>query len=582
MKKTISLTIGILLACVPLFGQGLHLSSYSINGNNEHTLFAGDTVLLSFTIDNQDAFAHQNCEVTISSFNPNIEFLDSLESFDYIGAGNQYHFNNSFQFVVSPATRNQQVIYFTIVMKSEQGQYSDLITCSVISFNLKAVSYTIADHNNHNNLINASENDSIIFSIKNMDYLQIRNIDLVLRTNCPEINVLHGSLHKDSIISQEEFIFPTLIQSSSNFEDGTTFDAFIDILIDNQLQSTLIVSILGTNNTITFEEGNDYSMLTNPLNFPSWQTDSSTAFSGFHSLKSGTISHYDSTAVQYEFTTLQDGDISFAYKISTESSYDWLYFFLDGQQISRWSGLHDWDICQHTLPAGNHTALWIYIKDKSVNNNSDCVWIDDIRIPDNRLAQATFALPTDSIERTLDRTEHNTEDVSISLSNTSDYHILFENSIVSEDDNQIGWVTVSPSNGSVNGHQQRDISLHFTAEEILPGDYHARLEVRIDQLDTIISIPLILHVQSLDGIEEHENAIAMSIYPNPTNGRFTISSETEEIQTVSIYDLSGKMVLREHPFNSHSSIDLSDKPIGMYILKIETEKGISTQKIILQ
>lgn len=582
MKKTISLTIGILLACVSLLGQGLHLSSYYVNGNNDLRLFAGDTVLFSFDIENQDAFAHQNCEVSISTLNPNIEFLDNVESFDYIGAGNLYHFNNSFQFVVNPASHNQQVIYFTIVMKSDQGQHSELITCSVISFNLKAVGYTIADQNSSHALINASENDSIIFSLKNMDYFQIRNVDLVLRTNSPDINVIHGSLHKDSIISQEEFVFPTLIQSGSNFEDGTTFDAFIDIFINNQLQNTLIVSILGTDSTITFEAGGDYGFLTNPLNFPSWQIDNSTAFSGSYSLRSGTISHYDSTAVQFEFTTFKEDKISFAYKTSTETNYDWLYFYLDGQQISRWSGLHDWDIYQHTIPAGHHTALWMYIKDKSVNSNSDCVWIDDIKIPDYRLEQASFTLPTSTIERTLDCSDQNTEDVTITLSNTSDSYILFTNTIASADDNLVGWVNVTPSNGSVNGHQQRDISLHFTAEEILPGDYNARLEVRIEQLDTTISIPLVLHVLSADGIDGYGSTIPMNIYPNPTNGCLTIDSKTEEIQNVSIYDLSGKMVLQKQPYNKQSHIDLSNKASGTYILRIETEKGISTQKIILQ
>lgn len=582
MKKSILFLIVIQLAITALFGQGLHISNWSNTGNNGNTLFAGDTVIFSYSVDNQDIFAHQNCEVSISSLNHNIEFLDSIETFDYIGAGNQYQFNNSFRIVVSTATPNGQIINFTILLKSDQGQYSEMKSFYISSCNLDFTNYTIVDNNNHNSLINASETDSILFHITNQELRHVTNVDLVLRTNEPNINIVSGNMHKDSILGQELFVFPTLVQANSNFVDGTTFDVFIDVLIDNQLQSTLIVSIIGTDNSITFEDDSYLDLLTNPINHPSWEIDNSTAFNGNQSLKSGQISHSDSTAVQYEFTTSIDGYISFAHKISTENNYDWLQFFIDGQLINRWSGLHDWEFYQHSIIAGHHVVKWIYTKDGSVSSNSDCVWIDDIRIPDGNLLNATFTVPTGAIERTLDRVNHNNEDVSLTLSNTSNTYILYANSIVGEDNNLFGWASVSPSNGSINAYQQKNITLHFTAEDQLPGDYHAFLEIRIDQIDSTVRIPLILHIQSLDGIDDHTTSIATNVYPNPTNGRFTIHCETADIQSVSIYDVSGKMILRERINDAQGEIDLSGKSKGIYFLKIETNQGTSNQKIIIQ
>lgn len=583
MKKTILLTIGILLACTPLFSQGLHISNWSNSSSGTANTFpAGDTIFFSFSVENQDAFAHQNCEISIATLNPNIEFLDSLETFEYIGAGNQYQFNNSFKLVVSPATPNGQVITFTIHIKSDQWQHAESLVFSISSCNIIFSNYAIIDNNNRDALINASETDSILFTLQNEDFEQVFNVDFVLRTNEPNISIESGTLHKDSILSQEIFTFPTQIQANNSFVDGTTFDVFIDILINGHVQNTLIVSIIGIDNAIRFEDNNDVNLFSNPLNFPGWQIDSTVAHSGLQSLKSGPISHYDTSAVQYDFTAIEDGIMSFEYKVSSESNYDFLYFYLDGVQVVHWSGELDWGTFQYPVPAGQHTAMWAYIKDKSVSYYSDCAWIDDIRIPNNTLTQATFTVPTTAIERTLDRVHNTSEDIVLPFSNTYDSYILFANRIVSDDDNLIGWASVSPANGSVNAHQQRDITLHLTAEEQMPGDYHAFLEIRIEKIDSTIRIPLTLHVQSLDGIDDIVTSVETNIYPNPTHGRFTISSETEEIQSVRIYDVTGKLILWEQINNSQGEIDLNGQSKGIYFLKIETSKGISTQKIILQ
>jgi len=581
MKKTVPLTIGILLACASLFGQGLRLSNWCANGSYGSTIHAGDTILLGFSVDNLSAFAHQNCTISISTLNPNIEFLDSIETFDYISPGNQYQLNNSFRIIVSPSTPNQQVICFTIQVHSDQESYSEVISYAVSACNLTVISYDLLD-DSQDYLISSSENASIHFNIKNQEFRLVNNVDLSLRINTPGISIANGNLHRDTIYSQELFVFPVEIQTSSSFADGATFDAFIDIFINGQLQNTLIASILGTSNDITFADGTIPSTLTNPLSSPGWQIDNSTAYSGMYSLRSGSISHNDTSSVQLEFNNDIDGKISFAVKTSTENNYDWLYFYLDGVIIAQWSGLYGWDIYEHTLTAGRHTAKWSYVKDYSVSNNSDCVWIDDIRIPDGTLSEATFSITTAPIERTLDRRDNVSEDVTLSFSNTSSKYILFANSIVSEEGNLIGWAKITPTNGSVNGLQQKEFTLHLTAEDQLSGDYHAAIEIRIPQLDTTVRIPLTLHILSLDNIEEYAAPVPMSIFPNPTNGCFTISCETEAIQNVSIYDICGRLISHERVNGFLAYVNLSGRPSGTYILKIETVQGISTQKIILQ
>jgi hypothetical protein len=65
----------------------------------------------------------------------------------------------------------------------------------------------------------------------------------------------------------------------------------------------------------------------------------------------------------------------------------------------------------------------------------------------------------------------------------------------------------------------------------------------------------------------------IKIYPNPVKDELRIESGDLKIESVEILDLSGKKI-------STNSIDVSPLPQGIYFVKLETEKGIVTKKII--
>lgn len=72
----------------------------------------------------------------------------------------------------------------------------------------------------------------------------------------------------------------------------------------------------------------------------------------------------------------------------------------------------------------------------------------------------------------------------------------------------------------------------------------------------------------------------ITIYPNPTNGIFTINSQ-QQIGNIIITDISGKIFyLKNNISNNYLKINISDVEQGIYLLKITTENNISTQKII--
>ncbi|MHC4535366.1 MAG: hypothetical protein ACYS6K_15555 [Planctomycetota bacterium] len=104
-----------------------------------------------------------------------------------------------------------------------------------------------------------------------------------------------------------------------------------------------------------------------------------------------TITYFDGDAAQSGeildeqeslIQTIVDGagTLSFFWKVSSEISYDYLEFFIDGVLQDRISGSVDWEQMSYTITdPGLHVLDWRYIKDKGVSSGSDSGWIDQVQ-----------------------------------------------------------------------------------------------------------------------------------------------------------------------------------------------------------
>ncbi len=80
-------------------------------------------------------------------------------------------------------------------------------------------------------------------------------------------------------------------------------------------------------------------------------------------------------------------------------------------------------------------------------------------------------------------------------------------------------------------------------------------------------------------ISENQNN-QISIYPNPSNGTFTITNYELKITNIEIIDITGKIIHKSEfsIFNFQFSIQKK----GIYFIKIQTENQIFTEKLIIQ
>jgi uncharacterized repeat protein (TIGR01451 family) len=111
-----------------------------------------------------------------------------------------------------------------------------------------------------------------------------------------------------------------------------------------------------------------------------WTANDSAAYTGSYSAMSGNITDDESSVLNISLTISEDATLSFARKISSEESADYLTFYIDDISQGQWSGEYDWEVFSYSLSAGPHNLTWNYSKDSSGEAGVDAAWIDDVNI----------------------------------------------------------------------------------------------------------------------------------------------------------------------------------------------------------
>lgn len=79
----------------------------------------------------------------------------------------------------------------------------------------------------------------------------------------------------------------------------------------------------------------------------------------------------------------------------------------------------------------------------------------------------------------------------------------------------------------------------------------------------------------------NENDIYVDIYPNPSNGVFTINQTGNNDLTYTVYDLTGRVIFNTKKLNNNiETIDLTKKASGTYLIEFKTSNTSFTQRLI--
>lgn len=116
------------------------------------------------------------------------------------------------------------------------------------------------------------------------------------------------------------------------------------------------------------------------------------------------------------------------------------------------------------------------------------------------------------------------------------------------------------------------------------GDWVSYLANRGQNYSNAIS--LILSPDGVLGVDDEDNLNDLvNLYPNPNQGSFSLETQNLRVESIEIYNSIGQIIYQKNisnAFLSNFDIQLNRPSNGIYLVRIQTQKGIITQKLVIQ
>ena len=125
-----------------------------------------------------------------------------------------------------------------------------------------------------------------------------------------------------------------------------------------------------------------------------WFVQTTSANGGVQAAESGDINNSQSTQMNLNINIgAGGGTVIFFYEVSSEASFDYLRFYVNGTQINQWSGTIGWTSFSYVIPTtGAYTLTWAYEKDGSISTGGDLARVDDIVITNVGLTSSALRI----------------------------------------------------------------------------------------------------------------------------------------------------------------------------------------------
>lgn len=144
-------------------------------------------------------------------------------------------------------------------------------------------------------------------------------------------------------------------------------------------------------------ESGDFSSLSweRPGSQYLWEITSEGAYNGRYCARSGNYYTLNTESVmQLGVFLTESGSLSYYRKVFSAEGSGGFLFWLDGELRDSLAGYVEWSEFQCPISSGYHVLKFCYTKNQTKSKGSDCVWIDDIHLPEGIIAQFS----TDSCE----------------------------------------------------------------------------------------------------------------------------------------------------------------------------------------
>ena len=552
----------------------LTITDLQISAGADDIINPGEDVEISFTVRNMDSLPYNDCNIIFATSNGHAQMIDNEEYFGYISGGNAYMLNRAIRFHVDESTPHMTILDFVVTITNDRYPQSSVISLPVYSYQIEIQSLVIVDGNNRR--LDADETDTLKVSFANRSNLQLIDVQFFLHFNDPHINLVDPRDDCYVLNANETYLATFIIHPAADFSSQQVVDALFDVTVGGNFYRTLSVPLIGEVNCEGFDEGIPETFEMGDS--ADWVLVSDVALTGSYSMKSGEITHNQSSAMILNFTAVRSGEVSFYYKTSCENNYDWLNFYIDGQRIDRWSGLHDWTYTYYDVQPGEHTLIWQYAKDYSVDGNADCVWIDEVCLPLQNDAEPQLRITPAVVALTCGAEP---ERVTLHYESVTPIYLLFENLIINDNNNPIGWADLDYQSGSLNALDSRDLQLTVNLSGMPDGIYRANLVAMVSGGNTV-TVPIEVTAVNTGVVEYVAENLYVKVYPNPAISSVTVEIDRDGANVpllCRLFDLSGRELRYFQVSDDKFDVDIEDFTSGVYLLHIQSLDGAVRQVV---
>ena len=82
------------------------------------------------------------------------------------------------------------------------------------------------------------------------------------------------------------------------------------------------------------------------------------------------------------------------------------------------------------------------------------------------------------------------------------------------------------------------------------------------------------------GVPERAIDQLLYLYPNPTTGKCIVRNEQDLIKQLEVYDMYGKRLEQHFVYDYQTVIDISARASGVYFVRVTTEYGTVTKRVV--
>ncbi len=528
-----------------LDGAYVVIDSYTLKEGNEQVDY-GETFGIDAVIKNVGTEMANNLTVTLSTESEYIEILNGSATIASLAA-NQTSTIEDFQLkcAVNVPDKTNAIILVNITNGTDTWESKFNIMMHAPKLQIVDVQAT--------GTLQPSGDGTLKVRVANKGTSAAHDINLDIFSSSNKLSFAETSFTHDDLNAGEEYETNANFTIADDVENGTAFEVGIGAHAGHYGTNT--TTFITAGQIIEDFETGDFTKYDWVMSPKPWTIDSTVFHNGSYAAKSGLINHSEQTSMSLTVNVVAAGEMSFWYKVSTETNWDKLKLYMDDSMINEWSGESEWTEVIIPVTAGSHTFKWSYEKDFSMNSGQDCAWIDDIKFP-----------PTNVIS-VLDPVTNLTATAS------GNSVTLNWNAVKSADSYEIR------RNGEVVSTQAETT---FT-ENLADGVYSYCVVAKTKEGGCSAPAYVTVNVGTVN-VEENQDA-SFVVYPNPSNGTFNLNvkGQANDVE-YSVFNHQGQTIVSKKlgTFSGIEQINLDGVAKGIYFLRIINGTQVKTQKIVIE